>query len=334
MKSESFNSKRSRALLFKAMIPLLTAIAVSSVVLTIKPWRSEKPAQQIEIEEGFTLSRLRKREREVRISVRQTIESKTEIISQTPQEPYPYIERGRVYREAKLYDNALKDLEMAISLKPDLIDSYIERADIFIDMNRIDDASSDIGRVDDRASSVQQVEYLKCRYFAGIEEYPTALNHCHQAVSLNPLDHAVLNQRGLIFKALRNFKEAIHDFRAAIEKRDSHPDYRVNLGKIYLELQQPKQARHWFETAREEDPFLLAVHKGLGHAAFMLNEYDKAVEHFSNALLINPDDMESYSSRGLAYRELGEYSRSVDDLNTVLLFQPGDLDTVPFIDKR
>ena len=55
-------------------------------------------------------------------------------------QPSAYYHRGWAYRQSKKLHDALADLNMALQLKPDLVDIYLQRAGLYSDLEDLEHA--------------------------------------------------------------------------------------------------------------------------------------------------------------------------------------------------
>jgi predicted Zn-dependent protease len=61
-------------------------------------------------------------------------------LARCPNSPALHLERGRRFKSAGKFSEALAALDVARKLRPQEVDSYVESAEIFFRLNRIDDA--------------------------------------------------------------------------------------------------------------------------------------------------------------------------------------------------
>jgi len=111
-----------------------------------------------------------------------------------------------------------------------------------------------------------------------------AIDRFGKAISMDPSDFMVYNNRGLAFHESGRGDLALADFDRAIALNPRSFEAYNNKGKVY------------------------------GQAGSL----DKAIEHFSKAIAINPDFPLAYGNRGVAYTILGDYRRAWIDVTRAI----------------
>ena len=102
-------------------------------------------------------------------------------------------------------------------------------------------------------------------------------------VELSPQTPYIYNNRGLVYKDLRQFDNAMADFSKAIELQPDNSIY-ANRGDIYIAI----------------------------------NEYEKAVEEYSIAISKDSKNWVYYYTRGNGYTRLNKKAEAIADYETAL----------------
>lgn len=137
------------------------------------------------------------------------------------------------------------------------------------------------------------------------------------AVSLMPDDARVHNNLGAAYQALKQFEDAVAEFKRS-ESLD--PEFReapYNLGNCLRLLRQPDNAKAAFRRAIKIAPDHDGAHNNLGALLKSLGEYDPALREFAEAHRLVPGNRE-YLSNFVTMLELmnrmGEAERKAEEL--------------------
>ena len=185
----------------------------------------------------------------------QAIDSYSRAISLNPNFVDAYFNRANAYDLTGLHQLALNDYDQIINL---------DRADLFIWINR-GVALKRLGRVADSLTSYAKA--LQIRF-----DLPEVHFNC-----------------GIAYAELRDFYQSIKSYNLAIQ---FNPNYSIAynfLGLVYSELNQYSIAKEFFSKAIKIDPLFADAYFNLGKAQQELKELDHAINSFSSALKINPN---------------------------------------------
>lgn len=187
---------------------------------------------------------------------REAIADATQILTLEAEAPDPQVLllRGRAHAKDKKLNPALEDLNKAIELKPELVEAYVERGDVFIQARRFDDAIGDFNRAIEldqqnaRAYALRASAKMQLGGNRGTDPETTydvnddALNDVNQALQLAPDDPLALRIRGNLYEALHRTDEGIADYRKALAKDPYQTESREALTRLEIEVP-PEEAR-------------------------------------------------------------------------------------------
>ena len=112
--------------------------------------------------------------------------------------------------------------------------------------------------------------------------------------------------------------ESIVRFENAISMDPS--DFRVynNRGLAFDQMGRPDLAMADFERAIALKPRSYEAYNNKGKVSGQAGSLDKAIVHFSKAIAINPDFSLAYGNRGVAYAILGDFDRALKDIDRAI----------------
>ena len=185
----------------------------------------------------------------------QAVEAYSRAISLNPNFVDAYFNRANAYDLSGSHQLALNDYDQIINL---------DRADLFVWINR-GVALKRLGKVTD--SLISYAKALQIRF-----DLPEVHFNC-----------------GIAYAEQRDFPQSIKSYNLAIQ---FNPNYSLAynfLGLVYSELNQYSIAKECFTKALKIDPLFADAHFNLGKAQQELKELDHAINSFSSALRINPN---------------------------------------------
>jgi tetratricopeptide (TPR) repeat protein len=116
-----------------------------------------------------------------------------------------------------------------------------------------------------------------------------------------PRSPALLNSRGLSFKALGELDKAIADFDEAIVTDSNDPAFFINRGNIYVDKKQYDRAVKDFDVAVKLDPQSAVAYNDRGGAWEFQHQYAKAVADYDTAIKLDPGYTLAFNNLGWLY---------------------------------
>ena len=179
-----------------------------------------------------------------------------------------YHDRGLAWHSLGEYENALRDLDEAVRLKPEDEDSLYFRAHLLLLCNRIEEASATYEAAlenDPEAKEGRNEETIAHRnWLAGaialkqgdlreaIELFDAALGAIEQSEGVLKRDQSVArvyNDRGEAWYLLREYEHALRDFGQAVTLHPDHPVHYINRAQALIWLRRYEEADQDFAEA-------------------------------------------------------------------------------------
>ena len=186
-----------------------------------------------------------------------------------------------------------------------------------------------IGTVDATAGGVP--DSARELYKQAVETAQTdrkrAIELLKEALTIYPSFMTALNELGVQYIALKQFKEAAESLRAAIKigPEAFHP--RLNYGIVLLQLKDYKAAAAELQIAVQKDSSSAVAHYQLGRALVNLGNYDAAERFLKQAISIGgPDIVEAHRYLAAVYIEKQNAQLAATELETYLKLAPGAKD--------
>ena len=152
------------------------------------------------------------------------------------------------------------------------------------------------------------------RLFKGSDAAAQALQHCREALSLNPelVDgHICLAN---VLEGTSKYDEAIVEFKKAIAANPQSDDALRGLAKAYEKSGNLSDAEATYKQAVALRPNSWSNYHSLGLFYYRQSRYSDAVPIFQKEIEIAPDNFQPYTTLGGSYIVLGNYQKAIEAL--------------------
>jgi len=152
--------------------------------------------------------------------------------------------------------------------------------------------------------------------YKNLGDYPQAIKDFDEAIRIKPEYAEAYYNRGLAHKALGNAGQAIADYSRAISIKPNMAEAYNNRGNAYGESGDCNLALMDFKAALEINPSFAEAYMNRGNAYNCLGNYQQAIEDYGRAIEKKPDYAASYYNRAVAYSKMGNGKLAILDLKT------------------
>ncbi len=149
-----------------------------------------------------------------------------------------------------------------------------------------------------------------------------ALKANKEALKLNPEDHEVLNNLGLIFQKLGKFKESESNLKKAISLKPDFSQAYFNLGITSKILRRLEEAEKNFKTAVKFQPNYAQAYNNLGNLQKEMGRLKEAEASYTRAINLKPDYVKAYSNLGATQQELGKLEEAETNYSKAIALKP------------
>lgn len=178
-----------------------------------------------------------------------------------------YYKMGYCQNEKEKYDDAVKSLKKAISLKADYTEAYNELG----------------------------YAYTK------LENSEDALSNYNEALRTNPKSDIAYNGIGDVYKSIKkDMDEAVKNYLKALAINPKNKKSNYLIGWCYNDKGKYNDAVPYLKKALEIDKDYVSAITELGYCDYALENYDDALKLFNRAMVINKTELSVYYA-GLCY---------------------------------
>jgi tetratricopeptide (TPR) repeat protein len=142
-----------------------------------------------------------------------------------------YFRNGHNHVDLKEYSDALKDLNMAITISPDSVNYYAYRGMSYSGLNKFDSAIMDFAKAISIDSNNYYAHYYRALCYEQKQKYAEAFNDLSKAIKLHPNSYEAYSHRAEDCENLDMEPSAIYDYQQIIRIKpsDGNAYYKVGL---------------------------------------------------------------------------------------------------------
>ena len=216
----------------------------------------------------------------------------------------------------KWYDKAIEHYTEAVTLNPELAETYNNRGNVYYSKGEFDRAIQDYNRTIDLNPGLAQAYNNRGNAYHKEGKFDIAIGDFNTAIILNPELADAYSNRGNVYYSKGELDTAIGDFNTAIILNPELADAYSNRGNVYYSKGEFDTAIGDFNTAIILNPELASAYNNRGAAYYSKGEFDPAIQDYNTTTELNPEFADAYSNRGEVWLHLREWEKAKADLIT------------------
>ncbi len=242
-------------------------------------------------------------------------------ISNRPNEPELYAKRAHLFYENEGYDEAIADLQKALSIDSTNADYLHLLADVYLDYYQSYKAIQTLQKAA-KLYPKRIPTLLKLSEFQLIlKQYDHSIHTINEILKIDPLNAEGFFMLGMNFKEKKDLDKAIGSFQTAVENDPDLVDAWINLGQLHVEKGSPL-AKYYFDNAVKVAPNnVTALH---AKATFLhySNRLTEAIAIYRRLNTIDPNYSESLFNTGIIYLEMDSLKQAKNHFNMAIQTSP------------
>ena len=131
-------------------------------------------------------------------------------------------------------------------------------------------------------------------------------------------DKRTVNRRGLVFYALRKYREAIEEFDKAIALDPNEPDFHNNKGLGLTKIGLYEMALCEYDKAIIINPNNVLYVYNKANALSRLTRYQEALKEYDKIIDLRPNDPDFYNNKGVTLLYLNNFKGALDEFHKAL----------------
>lgn len=235
-------------------------------------------------------------------------------------------------------DDAIQRFRIVASLQPDFIPVLVNLGNVYLELNRLDDAKASFASALQRETNNPAAYYGLGQVALSKREYAEAVQNFEKALALAPDANRIHYALAMAYRGLRNSEKVKFHLaqQGTVGVRVADPlmarlqalvqGARVHLirGKIALEAKRYEEAAGQFRKAIEAEPDSVPAHINLGAALTQLGDLKGASEQFEKALLIDPNNVNAHYNLAVLLANAKQHQQAIVHLQKVSSLNAND----------
>ena len=218
---------------------------------------------------------------------------------------------GVIHAQQGRNDEALKEIEAAIALKPSDPEAHLNCANVLKSLGRAQEALDGYARALNLKPGWPQAENNRGTVLRDLGRHQEALAAYDRALEAQPNYAEALNNRGIVLQDLKRPAEALEAYDRALRSAPNFAQAFNNRGSVLMELRRFVDALSCFDRAISLRPSDIEVINNRGNALQGLGRYDEALKTYDRVLAIRPDHVSALNNRGSALQQLKRYEEAL-----------------------
>lgn len=281
-----------------------------------------------------------------------------EAVSKYPAQVKPWLDRAVYFIGMGLYNEALRDVNQALTLDEKDPEVYVVLSDVYLFTGKTQRSLEALKKAKQLSPADAAIDVKTARLFLTMSDYKQTFNYLRSALKIDPENAEAffisglaneemgdtakaidsyqmavardqkhfdaLKQLGILF-SIRHDKLAIDYLRNASQIRPDSPEPLYILGMFYQDNGEPDRALGIYREIIQIDTAYKLAHYNTGYIYLVYKqEYQKALEAFTTALDLDPDYTDALYNRGYTYELMGDIVNARKDYENVLRMHVND----------
>jgi tetratricopeptide (TPR) repeat protein len=245
---------------------------------------------------------------------------------------------GKLYEREGDAQAAINSYNTASRLRPDYLPVFVSLGNIYLQLNRLDEAESFFKQAvkEDEASAAAQ--YGLGQTSLSRRNYADAANYLEKALRLAPEANRLHYALAMAYRGLGQMEKAQSHLaqsgtvgvRALDPLFDGLQDLvkgaRLHLirGKTALDARRYAEAADEFRKAIAAQPDSIPAHFNLGAALTQTGDLRGAIEQFEETLRLDPNHANAHYNLGILLAQASQHERAITHLRSAVTIEPSD----------
>lgn len=261
------------------------------------------------------------------ITITKAIQLLTDSIAMDSTDAHLYVSRAKAYFANEQIGQAMVDINKALQLDPNNVDTYLLLADVYYTMGDQDNIASTLNRA-------AEINTLDARPLVKLAElnllqqnYNLAIGYVDKALGLSSYNPRAYFVKGMCYMAAKqDTASALRNFQLASEQDANFYDPVEQISRIYA-VQQPPYTMDYLRKAQQQFPDIPTARYELALYLQSHGEPEEALAHYDTLLMQRPDNYIVLYNKGYVnYVYLEDNQAALDYFNQTLALKPDYLD--------
>lgn len=252
----------------------------------------------------------------------------------TAQEGKSFLKEGDSFRKDGQFSDAIEKYSIAIDLNPQYLKAVVARAEVYEQLNKLEEAAADYKMAALLGPDKPDVYYNGARLYYLLKQHQEAIALCDKGLAQDAKHLPTLQVKVRAALALNDLDQASEAANKALDVKGTTDTYYLH-GLVSIKLRDYETAVTDFEQVIDWNPLYEDAYVGLADVelklydqynapTMKLRQLDKAIDHCTVALDLNPRSKPALFVRSKAYERQKEYFKAIDDVSRVIAIGPAE----------
>lgn len=201
---------------------------------------------------------------------------------------------GTIYLQLSDFPASEKALTRALRINPDLVQAEANLAVLYTRTERLDDAIRVYQNLIRRQPESLQVRLGIASAYQQAERFPEAIEAYLESLKRSPKLAAAMTNLASCYEAVEDDEQAVRYYKAALAVEPNLPMANGNLGAIYQEQGELDKALPLLETAIRQNPQFTTARYRLGLVLTKKREFQRAAAEYQRVIAQQRDHVGAY----------------------------------------
>ena len=155
-----------------------------------------------------------------------------------------------------------------------------------------------------------------------LKNYRDAISDFKKTLLLNPSFTDAYCNLGIGYKSIGNYEKAIENYKLAYKLNNNFLQAKLNLGSLYYELGKYREAITEYRDVLDKDNNIEHAHQLIADALIKEVKHDIAIDHHIKAISINPNNPINFFLLGADYIYAGKKHLAVENFKKAIILDP------------
>ena len=152
-----------------------------------------------------------------------------------------------------------------------------------------------------------------------LKNYRDAISDFKKTLLLNPSFTDAYCNLGIGYKSIGNYEKAIENYKLAYKLNNNFLQAKLNLGSLYYELGKYREAITEYRDVLDKDNNIEHAHQLIADALIKEVKHDIAIDHHIKAISINPNNPINFFLLGADYIYAGKKHLAVENFKKAII---------------
>jgi tetratricopeptide (TPR) repeat protein len=225
-----------------------------------------------------------------------------ELIIQDPNNPDNYYQRAFAHFYMADPEGAIADIKTAIDLDPENGEYYHAKGLFFHSVLRMEEAKTAFEQALTFKPDIKQSNLYLAKIYLALYRYDEVFKHVNNELKVDVNCAEAYFLKGVAYEEKGDTANAVSSYITASEQEPDYYDAFIRLGVIYTQRRDPL-AMEFYRNALRVRPTSTEVLHNMAVAQQRMGRYDEAVLTYQQIINLNPDYALSYYNLGYLYLE-------------------------------